>query len=198
MIKEHFLGARLAEVWQPQTQQLVYMQLLNAFSFVGKVNSFPNAALSEGASIALAASLCDAAVSLADPQGCLLASHWPLLQAKQSECATAELVLVKGSEFHDTAYSVGSLPSPEQGATLIISVNSLSNGDEQRGLTLRVVGPGVDGEITLYVEGLDVQWLSLHQAQQAHFPMGLDFVLVSDTQLVALPRTAKITWQTEV
>ena len=63
MIKEHFLGARLAEVWQPQTQQLVYMQLLNAFSFVGKVNSFPNAALSEGASIAPAALPTDSGVT---------------------------------------------------------------------------------------------------------------------------------------
>lgn len=198
MIKESFLGATLADIWQAQTQQLVYMQVLNAMSFVAKVHALPEAALSEGSCLAVIASVADAAVTLADPHKLLQDAHWPLLQAKPSACERADFVLVKGDIFHDAAYQVGSLSSPEQSTTLIVSVKTLSNSDAQRGLALRVTGPGIDGEIALHVDDLDTQWLRLHQAQQAHFPMGLDFVLVSDTQLVALPRTAKITWQTEV
>ncbi len=198
MIKESFLGAKLADIWQAPTQQLVYMQLLNAFSFVGKVNTLPESALSEGACLAVIASVADAAVSLADPHKLLQDAHWPLLQAKPSACDAADFVLSKGDSFHDAAYPVGNLASPEQSATLVLSVKHLSNSDTQAGLALRITGPSVDGEIILHVDGLDVQWLTLHQAQQANFPMGLDVVLVSDKQIAALPRTVKITWHEEV
>lgn len=192
-----FLGAKLAPIWQANVQQAVYMQLLDAMSFVGKLVCLPEEALSEGAQVAVLAALGDGAVALADPQSMLDKGCWSLLQMQSAPCEQAQFVVLNGEKYHDCAYAKGSLASPELGATLVLSVDALADKATHNALAISVSGPGVNGDRTFWVQGLNTQWLALHQSHKAHFPMGVDVLLVSNHQLVALPRTAKIIWQTE-
>ncbi|HCW91511.1 MAG TPA: carbon-phosphorus lyase subunit PhnH, partial [Marinobacter sp.] len=41
-------------------------------------------------------------------------------------------------------------------------------------------------------DGLTSQWLAERARWNRNFPMGVDLILVDDTQVVALPRTTRI------
>lgn len=93
--------------------------------------------------------------------------------------------------------TVGSNWSPEYGATLCQRVQSLSTqtpgGPEAQ--TWRLSGPGVrpDSDTTVSVRGLTDRWVAARAALTAHYPRGIDCLLVSDDGLVlGLPRTTTI------
>jgi alpha-D-ribose 1-methylphosphonate 5-triphosphate synthase subunit PhnH len=53
-------------------------------------------------------------------------------------------------------------------------------------------GPGIEQEKTLHVTGLNEAWLQRRAFWNAAFPTGVDFILVSENQVVALPRTTQV------
>jgi alpha-D-ribose 1-methylphosphonate 5-triphosphate synthase subunit PhnH len=53
-------------------------------------------------------------------------------------------------------------------------------------------GPGIEQENTLHVTGLNEVWLQQRAFWNAAFPTGVDFILVSENQVMALPRTTQI------
>ncbi|PZO26136.1 MAG: hypothetical protein DCE88_13015 [Betaproteobacteria bacterium] len=53
-------------------------------------------------------------------------------------------------------------------------------------------GPGIEQENTLHVTGLNEAWLQRRAFWNAAFPTGVDFILVSENQVVALPRTTQV------
>jgi alpha-D-ribose 1-methylphosphonate 5-triphosphate synthase subunit PhnH len=137
---------------------------------------------------AILATLLDADVTLADPDGLLEEDTWPMLQANSATPQAADYVLCSGGKPPSFQPKLGTLPSPEQSATLIIKVDSLSEGEMNHLLS----GPGVDGTTRCALTGLDPVWLTKRESWVSAFPLGVDLLLVDDTTVLALPRTTKV------
>jgi alpha-D-ribose 1-methylphosphonate 5-triphosphate synthase subunit PhnH len=112
------------------------------------------------------------------------------------------LTVVRASELqavHWHTLELGSDEAPQRGATLAIEVPWLCAPGEERcvgsGLaatTLRLRGPGVDGEQVLAVGGVDAAFWAFRQATQAAFPRGFEIVLCSGDRMAGLPRSSRI------
>ena len=82
------------------------------------------------------------------------------------------------------AFSVGSAEYPDRSATLITEMESLvCEGSD----ACRLTGPGIRDFSALCLPDA-----ALMQANAALFPLGLDFILTSDSSVAALPRSTKI------
>jgi alpha-D-ribose 1-methylphosphonate 5-triphosphate synthase subunit PhnH len=86
-----------------------------------------------------------------------------------------------------TQASIGTLMYPDQSATLIIGC-ALGAGQ-----TLQLSGPGIpaDETTTLRVAGIPTRFWELRDSAN-RYPRGWDVYLVSDRQVVGLPRTTQI------
>ncbi len=80
-----------------------------------------------------------------------------------------------------TAYPVGTAHNPDRSATLIVERPKLA----ARGATL--TGPGIRDRAAL-----SLPELRAFQANQALFPLGLDFIFTSGSRLAALPRSTRV------
>jgi alpha-D-ribose 1-methylphosphonate 5-triphosphate synthase subunit PhnH len=85
------------------------------------------------------------------------------------------------------AFDAGSDERPDRSATLIIQVGAL-HGSRGR----RLIGPGVDGEARLGVQGVPRGFWDAVRANAARFPRGVDLLLCAGHQLAALPRTTRV------
>lgn len=181
--------------WQSLTQQTVFRQLMRAFSYPGRVEFLHDARpddSSGGALLLVLATLLDAEVTMADPD-CLLAPRLlALLAARQRPAELAQFVIARADRAPEFTPALGSLESPEQGATLILRVGFLGEGS-----ALHLSGPGVNGTTSLQVRGLDPGWLAARSNWNAGFPCGVDLILTDGQRLVALPRTTRITSEGE-
>ena len=79
------------------------------------------------------------------------------------------------------AYAIGTPEYPDKSATLIVDVDTLSDA----GSTLS--GPGIQTTATLSLP--DPNAIA---ANNARFPLGLDFFFTCGTQIVGLPRSTRI------
>ena len=85
------------------------------------------------------------------------------------------------------AFDAGTDERPDRSATLIVQVGALHAGRGRR-----LIGPGIDGDAWLEVEGLpDALWRAV-RANAARFPRGVDLLLCADHRLAALPRTTRV------
>ncbi|MES9991414.1 MAG: phosphonate C-P lyase system protein PhnH [Candidatus Thiodiazotropha sp.] len=177
----------VSAIWTTKVQQQNYRALLDAISYPGEIKNIQHD--DEGpASNAVLATLLDAEVSLADPNGLLEEGDWPLLQAAVAAPDKADYILCAGSKAAEFQPKLGSLPSPEQSATLIICVESLHGGE----LKLSLSGPGVNGKRACAITGLDPAWLSQRDGWVCSYPLGVDLLFVDDSAVLALPRTTKV------
>ena len=177
---------RPSHAWEPWTQQQVFRQLLDAFSYPGRIAFLPDRKTSSALSLVLAA-LVDHAVSLADPQDLLDTDHWRRLGAQRQAAEQAHFVVARGDLAPAFVPAIGTLESPEQGATILLQVAHLG-----KGVPLQLSGPGIDGSAHLLVTGLHGEWLQQHAAWNTAFPLGVDLVLFDTTGVAALPRTTRI------
>lgn len=84
-------------------------------------------------------------------------------------------------------FAIGTPAYPDQSTTLILQVDGLS---EQGPLSL--TGPGIKSFHKLRVDGLASGFWNWWRENTARFPLGLDVILTTETQISALPRTVKI------
>jgi alpha-D-ribose 1-methylphosphonate 5-triphosphate synthase subunit PhnH len=90
---------------------------------------------------------------------------------------------------------IGTLPYPENSATLIIDVNHLSSSPSENTLAIELSGPGIENTTTLYINGLSSTLLKTIQDQNTEFPLGLDIMLTDqNNQLACIPRSSKISF----
>jgi alpha-D-ribose 1-methylphosphonate 5-triphosphate synthase subunit PhnH len=83
----------------------------------------------------------------------------------------------------------GSLEAPEDGATAILCVDAVGEGDR-----LTLSGPGVDGRTHLAVRGLSAEALHARSEACAEYPLGIDLFLVdSEGRTAGIPRTTCVT-----
>jgi len=178
----------LDPIWQPETQQAQFRLLLEAMSYPGRCYSLLNISEENSAALAVLAVLMDSEVSLADPHFRLEEGDWPLLQVNSKELDEADYILCDGSKTLDFLPKLGSLACPEQSATLILVVEQLGQGD----INLKLTGPGINGVNELRMNGLAPHWLTMRSDSNGTFPLGVDWILVDKTQMVALPRTTQV------
>lgn len=175
-------------LWQGSVQQTIFRELLAAFSRPGEVRDLSAWVEQTTAQRLVLATLMDGETTLADPHATIAAADWPLLQAQRGTSETARYVAVNGQKAPDFTPALGSLESPEFGATLLIVVDQIGAGE----LSLILSGPGVNGQCKLSVNGLHVAWLEQRADWGAAFPLGVDILLLDATRIVALPRTTQV------
>ena len=84
---------------------------------------------------------------------------------------------------------VGTLPYPEEGATVVAAVDRLGG----EGLVLQLRGPGVLGERALGVDGPDRAFFETLASINGEFPLGIDVILTDRERKVAcIPLSTKI------
>ncbi|PKO84662.1 MAG: phosphonate C-P lyase system protein PhnH [Betaproteobacteria bacterium HGW-Betaproteobacteria-11] len=179
---------KVERIWQADVQQRVFRELLEAFSRPGDMRDLSTWVDGTTAQRAVLATLMDGEMTLADPHGRIMDTDWPLLQAKPGASEHARYVAVDGHRAPDFQPELGSLESPEFGATLLIGVNSLGDGE----LSLELVGPGIDGQRNIRLAGLHPDWLTRRADWVGSFPLGVDLLLSDAHRIVALPRTTRI------
>lgn len=180
------LAADAIQAWQPGQQQQVFRRLMTAFSYPGRVQSLEGAA--DKALRLTLATLVDGACSLSDPHQLLAVDDQRRLGARLCSTETADFIVATGAQVIDSTPRLGSLENPEQGATVVLAVDELGTGAR-----LGLQGPGIHGEQLLHVSGVDPAWWARRAEWNAHFPLGVDFILVSEHAVTALPRTTRIT-----
>jgi alpha-D-ribose 1-methylphosphonate 5-triphosphate synthase subunit PhnH len=114
--------------------------------------------------------------------------------AKPAEIEEADFVFLDGTAAAENLYRLktGSLPYPENSATVIVAVEELGG---ETGLVLTLSGPGVDGERQLTVSGMDTALLEALVTINAEFPLGIDLVLTDPTgKIVCIPRSSRVRW----
>lgn len=173
-------GEQQLQLWNPLTQQQLFKGLMRAFSYPGQILR-PS---STEPLLSVLATLVDKGVSVADPDHLLDALFVQRLECHLSAPESAAYVVCSGNKAPSFIPSLGSLESPETGATLLITVTSLEHGKRYR---LR--GPGIADTKTIEIAGLDPAWIKAHQGWRMHYPMGVDFILISQDGLIAMPRT---------
>jgi alpha-D-ribose 1-methylphosphonate 5-triphosphate synthase subunit PhnH len=179
---------KIESIWQASIQQRVFRELVEAFSRPGKICDLGPYLDGATAQRAILATLIDGETTLADPHGQIAAADWPLLQVSPQAPETSRHVAADGCRPPDFQPMLGTLASPEFGATVFVEIDRLGEG----GLSLEISGPGVDGRRTLQLSGLHPAWLSCRADWVSHFPLGVDLLLFDTQRIVALPRTAQI------
>jgi alpha-D-ribose 1-methylphosphonate 5-triphosphate synthase subunit PhnH len=84
-------------------------------------------------------------------------------------------------------FSFGSNEYPDRSTTLILQVESLTQGP-----AIELRGPGIDGTTMLRAAIQPPDLLERLAINQPLFPRGIDVVLVHDDAIVAIPRTTRL------
>jgi alpha-D-ribose 1-methylphosphonate 5-triphosphate synthase subunit PhnH len=85
-------------------------------------------------------------------------------------------------------FSFGSNEYPDRSTTLILQVESLTQGP-----AFELRGPGIDGVAILQARIKPVDLFERLAVNAALFPRGIDVVLVDDDAIAAIPRTTRFT-----
>jgi alpha-D-ribose 1-methylphosphonate 5-triphosphate synthase subunit PhnH len=89
------------------------------------------------------------------------------------------------------ALALGTDLYPDRSTTLVMKVATLTGG-----APLRLRGPGIRGEVDVFASPLHEGFREGLRANAATFPRGIDCVLVSKGELVAIPRSSRIVGET--
>jgi alpha-D-ribose 1-methylphosphonate 5-triphosphate synthase subunit PhnH len=84
-------------------------------------------------------------------------------------------------------FALGSTEYPDRSTTLILQVESLTDGT-----VIELQGPGIDGTAVLRASIQPEDLFERLTVNAALFPRGIDVVLVHDDAIVALPRTTRL------
>ena len=91
--------------------------------------------------------------------------------------------------------ALGSDAAPQDGATLVIEVDALSDlpgAEPAGGVALTLRGPGIASTQPLAVGGLPAGFWAWREALRAVLPRGVDLVLIQGTTLAAIPRSSRL------
>jgi alpha-D-ribose 1-methylphosphonate 5-triphosphate synthase subunit PhnH len=106
--------------------------------------------------------------------------------ADSSICSFALIGDARGLPGLDR-FAFGSNEYPDRSTTLILQVESLTQGS-----AFELRGPGIDGVTVLQAAIQPTDLFERLAINQALFPRGIDVVLVHDDTIVAIPRTTRL------
>lgn len=198
-----------------------YRILLDAMARPGKINILPRLLLSvpvatqgaitpifTDAAALIGFALLNSDVSFyVDGPGADLVTRYLIVNtsARPAELEEADFVFSSGhvSAVLIEAMKKGSLPYPEEGATLVASVGALATepsglgtGNAGSDLALTLQGPGIADKQTFYVHGLNATLVEALQQSNMEFPLGIDLILTDgDGRVACIPRSSRIRWE---
>ena len=119
--------------------------------------------------------------------------------ARSTDLSEAEYVFTSPDQMIPALNdaNVGTDEYPDQSATLIV----LCDGFGADGSALTLSGPGIQGERSLSVQGVDPEAFDVLSDINADYPLGIDLILTShDGSVACMPRTtsAEIAWKRDV
>lgn len=177
----------LPRLWRPETHQALFRRILDVAARPGQIADLSDLLEDRPAALAALATFCDNTQTLADLTGSLSATDLAFLDVGTTTAEQAGFILADGAAEPDFSPRLGSLDAPEGGATIVIMVDSLTDG-----AALTLTGPGIKGTATISPKGLAPGWLTARARWCADFPIGVDLVLADATRLTVLPRTTRI------
>lgn len=179
------------------TSQQVFDTLLRSLSEPGTVRQLPVELLPDVPPplwLALGLADVDIAVSVdADPTSPMATLVRDVTGATICEVEDAWLVVLQSPATATTAVldnvSIGTALAPEDGARVAIGVDGFGPG----GVQLTLAGPGVDGERSLSVHGLEPTVADRLGQESGAFPTGFDTWLIAPNgDVVAIPRSTRV------
>lgn len=175
--------------------QATFRVLLNALARPGRIGELPSVPAAGAAPVGACAALytlCDylTPVWLQRPDPALSAAlrfHTgaPLCNAPGE--ATFAWIDDAQSVPAPAAFALGDAESPEHSTTLLIRVDSFTDG-----VPLRLSGPGIRTTETVAPFGLRADFWSERAALASVFPCGIDCFLICGSRVLGLPRTTLI------
>ncbi len=175
-------------IWSPDTQQRVFRRLFNAMASPATIWTLADVLQAEPAWKAVLAVLADGMVALSDPHGMLDDRMRQFSQAVVGSPENAAYIVADGRRGPQFEPALGTLESPEQGATILLIATRLG----AEGLCVTCTGPGIETRRRLCVQGLDPQWLERRRRWNKCFPLGVDYLIADDERIAALPRTTRV------
>lgn len=172
-------------VWHAHTQQRLFRRLLDAFAYPGRLQDAADSGTN--ARLAILSTLLDAEADLADPHELVAHEDRARLMAAAAAPAQARFVVADAARAPDFTPALGSLESPEFGATLVLEVQQLGTGTP-----LLLSGPGIASQNRLAVQGLHPDWIARRADWVSAYPLGVDIILCDATHFAGLPRTTQI------
>lgn len=176
-------------IWQAVMQQQVFRSLLDSFSYPGRIT--PCADQETSACLAILIALVDGETTLADPQKLLSSALWARLETRPCIPEKAAFILLDGAQSADLKPCIGTLETPETGATILLRVAAL-HPDLTGKLRLQLSGPGIETTTSISVDGLHPAWITARKEWVSEFPLGIDLLLCDEHHFVAIPRTTQI------
>ena len=84
-------------------------------------------------------------------------------------------------------FNAGTLEYPDRSATIVLQVDSFREGP-----ALRLSGPGIRQEQTVQIAPLPSDMVERLAANRRLFPRGVDLLLATETEIMALPRAVQV------
>lgn len=178
-IKRHFFVLN-EEVLR---RQAVFRKILYAISYPGSIHTLENKCLE----LIIDCLIDDAVTFYTEDQE--IREICRRLGAKEAPLSSADFVISTRSLGDRIRELKRGLPEyPERGATLIRVVESL-----ERGIGVRLRGPGVKGEVTILIEGMHRDEFKALSEVNKLYPLGVDLIVVDrDCRLIAIPRSVRV------
>lgn len=180
----------LPREWDPQNQQIAFRKLMTTFAFPGHIETLAPEAPSKTFSVLrmILATLTDGEVTVADPYHMIDAYDWSKLETNKETPEKARFIVAQGDVAPLFSPELGTLESPETGATIILRVEQLGTGS-----AFMLQGPGIQAVKHTACSGLDLAWLCKRQEWNGSFPLGVDMIFFDAARVMAVPRTTRIT-----
>lgn len=184
------------EVFDAQTH---FRLIMDSMARPGKLNVLNGVAIEPPASLNRASALIGLALLNADvsyfaaENADAVADYFVTNTASRpAEAAEADFLFLPG--LSDSAIlenaKVGTLSYPETNAFVVIDVATVSPEPTPTALALTLRGPGVKGETTVFVGGLNPELLRTVREKNAEYPLGLDTILTdANDQILCIPRS---------
>lgn len=183
-------------------QQQLFRHILAAMSYPGRVQAIARGSNQDVSSLlrGVIVTLVDRQVTLADPHGLVTDDLWTWLGQSPASAADAQYIVADPAKTPEFSPQVGTLESPEYGATIIMPVAQLQALDQPQASAADVLYVSGPSRKNPRVRGFRVSschpsWLTKRQQwqeEEASFPLGTDWLLVSPDSIVAVPRSCQL------
>lgn len=179
-----------AAVLSPEQAQRAFRTVMDAFAHPGRPYRLPDVGLPPALLPVAALADLTTTVCVLEDESSWTDAVTTATDGRPSELDDARLVAalrpIAPAELRRA--QCGAALHPEDGATVCLAVTALGTGTP-----LRLEGPGVDGTLTLAVDGLPAEFVAARADAVAGFPAGIDVLLVApDGTVAGLPRTTTI------
>ncbi|MEM1393373.1 MAG: phosphonate C-P lyase system protein PhnH [Cyanobacteria bacterium P01_H01_bin.150] len=187
------LQVDLPLIWQDDVQQQIFRQLLSCTSLPGTIADLSIHLGESTALIGVLATFLDNTVTLHDIDGLISNSNRRFLNSPDVPLSAARFIVADAAipPVPDFSPNLGTLDSPEFGATVILKGQQVGSGE----LSLNLTGPGIptqEGKQNrLFLKGFHQDWFVLRQELVSNFPLGIDLILVDAARVTVIPRTTQ-------